>query len=203
MAVAAVIVLTVLSGVVHGYLDGRWSVAEDKQTTGAKLLDLPDVMGDWRLVDQKELDPSAERLLRCYGSVVRTYQHQLSDALVNFAVMYGPRGPIAVHTPEVCYSSVGTEQTRERLIETFETDQNVHRLWSVEFRQNGDPDPSLEVVYGWSTGDVWVAADNPRFWLTDDLYKIQVAGPVGKSAFQPCDSFIQALLPHLEQVIQQ
>ena len=30
--------------------------------------------------------------------------------------MFGPRGPMAVHTPEVCFDSVGTSQTRDRRV---------------------------------------------------------------------------------------
>jgi hypothetical protein len=200
--IASLLALTLLSGVVHGYLDGRWTTKESRSVQGDALQQLPSTVGEWTLLDEQDLPDSAQRLLRCYGSVVRVYQHNETGVMVNVAVLYGPRGPIAVHTPEVCYSSVGTKQTRQRRAETFVTDDQRHQLWSVEFSRDDAPDASLAVFYGWSDGGAFVAADSPRFWLTDDLYKIQLAGPVTGSAFDPCHSFLEAFLPHLETLVQ-
>lgn len=200
--VAAILAITVLSGVVHGYLDGRWSGAKADGGSYDRLNQLPEQIGDWKLVDRQELSANAEDLLRCYGSVIRLYQHSETGLMVNFAIMHGPRGPIAVHTPEVCYSSEGTEQSRQRIAKTFRTKDRLHELWSVEFTRDGQSDASMEVVYGWSDGGTFVAAENPRFWLTDDLYKLQLAGPVGTATFDPCQSFLDALLPHLEKLVE-
>lgn len=199
--VASLLGLTLLSGVVHGYLDGRWTTRESRSDQGALLAELPKSFGAWNVLDEQELQEGAQQLLRCYGSVVRVYQHQETGVMVNVAVIYGPRGPIAVHTPEVCYNSVGTKQTRPRRAETFQTNDKRHQFWSVEFSRDDEPDASLAVYYGWSDGGAFVAAESPRFWLTDDLYKLQLAGPVTGSAFDPCHSFLEALLPHLEQHI--
>ena len=200
--IAALLALTLLSGVVHGYLDGRWTTQASRSEQGELLSQIPSKLGDWTLMDEQDLPESAQRLLRCYGSVVRVYQHTESGAMVNVAVMYGPRGPIAVHTPEICYSSVGTKQTRPRKIETITTDKNRHQVWSVEFSRDDQPDASLAVYYGWSDGGAFVAADSPRFWLTDDLYKVQLAGPVTGSAIDPCQSFLDSFMPHLEKFVQ-
>ncbi|MCS7466778.1 EpsI family protein [Stieleria sp. ICT_E10.1] len=200
-AIAALLVLTLLSGVVHGVLDGRWAIEQDKEATGAALKELPKKLGEWTLVEDGDLDEKSLQMLRCYGSFRNVYRHELTKTLVHVAVMYGPRGPIAVHTPEVCYSSEGTKQTRDRLVETVETPNQRNQFWSVEFTRNNDPSSKFEVWYGWSSGDEWVAAEHPRFWLTDDLYKIQLSGPSIESSFNPCQSFLAALLPHLEQHI--
>ncbi|WP_235908430.1 exosortase-associated EpsI family protein [Roseiconus nitratireducens] len=200
-AVVALLVLIVMSGVVHGYLDGRWSLAEDKTRLGEQLLEIPAEFGDWQLVEEGELADSAAKMLRCYGSVVRVYRHQPTGSIINVAVLYGPRGPIAVHTPEICYSSEGTEQAGKARVETVTTDGQQHHFWSVQFLEDGNPDPSLEVWYGWSNGDAFTAADHPRFWPTADLYKIQLAGPVAQSDFNACKSFLASLLPHLEPLI--
>lgn len=197
----AILALTLLSGVVHGYLDGRWAVQSDKIAVGSQLQDLPKSFGDWTLVEEGDLAEGALKQLRCYGSVNNVYRHEPTKTLVNAAIMYGPRGPIAVHTPEVCYSSEGTKQARQRTAETVKTKDRDDQFWSVEFTRNDDPDSSFEVWYGWSSGDGWVAAEHPRFWLTEDLYKIQLSGPLTQSSFSPCESFLAALLPHLEQHI--
>ncbi|QEF99609.1 hypothetical protein Mal15_36750 [Stieleria maiorica] len=198
---ASLLVLTLLSGVVHGVLDGRWSVHEDKVAHGNLLNDLPESFGEWTLVEHGDIHEGALQQLRCYGSVRNVYRHGPTNTLLNVAVMYGPRGPIAVHTPEVCYSSEGTEQTRKRSKETVETDSGPNQFWSVEFARRDDPSSRFEVWYGWTSGANWTAAEHPRFWLTDDLYKIQLSGPSTYSSFSPCKSFLTDFLPHLEQHI--
>ncbi|MFG0254566.1 MAG: exosortase-associated EpsI family protein, partial [Rhodopirellula sp. JB053] len=121
-ATAILAVLTLMSGIVHGYLDGRWATNDDSTAKGSRLSDLPTQLGDWKLVETTELDDGAADLLRCYGSIVREYQNELTGAKVNVAILFGPRGPIAVHTPEVCYSSIGTKQVGEREAESISSD---------------------------------------------------------------------------------
>jgi hypothetical protein len=158
-------------------------------------------MGDWTLVEEGDLDDSALEILRCFGSFRNVYQHIPTKSIVQVAVMYGPRGPIAVHTPEVCYSSQGTTETKSREVETVESDGKTNEFWSVEFAYNDDPDSFFEVWYAWSAGEEWVAAEHPRFWLTEDLFKIQLSGPSRGTSFSPCKSLLTALLPHLQQHI--
>jgi hypothetical protein len=201
VAIAAVLGLTLLSGVVHGYLDGRWSSKTDLIAVGKRLHDLPPRSGDWVLSETSELAEGAAEILRCYGSEMRVYRNEKTDDRVTVAVLFGPRGPIAVHTPEVCYSSVGTRQTRERQVESITTVAMHHELWSVQFSKDGDPTPSLEVWYAWTAGSQWQASKYPRFWMAENLCKIQVAGPVGDEGNQPCRQFLEEFLPDLEKIL--
>jgi hypothetical protein len=182
-------------------LDGRWSDAEDLQIVSQQLQTLPDRCGDWVLKEQQELDEGAAQMLRCYGSCVRLYHNEVLNADVNVAVLFGPRGSIAVHTPEVCYSSIGTKQVGETVTRTISTKTTKHNLWSARFSKDPDPNPVLNVWYAWSDGGNWHASKHPRFWMTDNLYKIQVAGPVGEASQQPCADFLKAFLPYLEKVV--
>jgi hypothetical protein len=195
---AVVLGLTLLSGIVHGVLDGRWSQPTDLIAVGSLLGDVPDRVGDWKLVEDRELQPNAASLLRCYGSIVRVYRNEQSGATVNVAVLYGPRGPIAVHTPEVCYSSVGTEQVGPTRREEILVGSERHRFWEVQFSRDGDPKPSLNVWYSWSDGGNWKDSDYPRIWLTENLYKIQVAGPLGMDGQRPVAEFLEVFLAQLQ-----
>jgi hypothetical protein len=199
--IAAVIGLILFSGVVHGYLDGRWSQANDLKAQGELLQQLPEMCGDWQLAKTEDLDAGAMQLLRCHGSTVRVYRHrEKEDSFVNVAIMFGPRGPIAVHTPEVCYDSVGTEQTADRRVESISTVQSRHELWTVPFSRDNRSE-EFEVWYAWSDGGSWQAAKHPRFWATDNLYKIQLAGPVSRGAEDPCRDFLEKFLPQVEKVL--
>ena len=195
--VAIVIALTACSGLVHGMLDGRWSSSEDLVARGNQLQNVPESCGNWVEVEKSQLEDKSAEVLRVYGSTVRSYRHQSTGSTVTVAVLFGPRGPIAVHTPEICYSSVSKSQCGERKTKELIHSENVDSCWSVQFKERHavDPDPTLDVWYGWSDGGNWVASKNPRFWMTDNLYKLQIAGPVGNEDFRPCEDFLSVFLP--------
>ena len=197
-ALLLVIGLLLVSTLVHGWLSGRWYVAKDLYQAGAKLDELPKQIGAWQQIESDSLDDSVTKMLQCYGSIVREYRHGDTGEQVTIALLLGPRGPIAVHTPDICYSSVGTKQVGERTSKAVDQ----HRLWVSEFAQSPSPAATFEVWYGWSDGGKWVAAENPRFWMTPTLYKIQLVGTVESESSQPCRDFLKELLPQFELVVQ-
>ena len=197
-ALLLVIGLLLVSTLVHGWLSGRWYVAKDLYQAGAKLDELPKQIGAWQQIESDSLDDSVTKMLQCYGSIVREYRHGDTGEQVTIALLLGPRGPIAVHTPDICYSSVGTKQVGERTSKAVDQ----HRLWVSEFAQSPSPAATFEVWYGWSDGGKWVAAENPRFWMTPTLYKIQLVGMVESESSQPCRDFLKELLPQFELVVQ-
>ena len=95
-------------------------------------------------VTDDELQDTAQRTLQCYGSLLQEYLKPSTGDRVKVFVVYGPRGPIAVHTPEVCYSSAGTEPTGNRVATTLLIDGQAQALWKVKFRKprtNAPPPP--------------------------------------------------------------
>jgi hypothetical protein len=201
-AVLFCVLLIITGGVAHGYLDSRWKNLEFAKAQAEALQDLPLNAGNWELVSNTELEGSAQRILQCYGSVLQEYVNNTTGDRVKAFVVCGPRGPIAVHTPEVCYSSAGTETVGDRVETPILINGESQSLWKVRFRKprSSDP-PHMEVWYGWSDGGPWKAASLPRVWLTDSLYKIQVAGPPAKSGkdISPVEDFLRAFLPSLQQ----
>ena len=198
LALALVIGLLLVSTLMHGWLSGRWYVAKDLYQAGEKLEELPKQIGAWQQIESNDLDDSVVKMLQCYGSIVREYRHDDTGEQVTVALLLGPRGPIAVHTPEICYSSVGTKQVGQRISKSIDQ----HQLWVSEFAQSPSPTATFEVWYGWSDGSEWVAAENPRFWMTPTLYKIQLVGPVESESNRPCKNFLSELLPQFELVAQ-
>ncbi|QDV14268.1 hypothetical protein CA51_41650 [Rosistilla oblonga] len=199
VALVVCLSLILLSGLFHGLLDGRWQPKTDLKLVGDRLQTLPTTCGQWERVSTSELDPQAQQILQCYGSIVHEYRKRSTDDRVNVAVMFGPRGPIAVHTPEVCYSSQGTEPAGTRVAETIDEDRPNDQLWRVQFRRTEAEQPHLDVWYGWSDGTQWYAAEYPRVWMTDRLYKIQVAGtPPVMGQEPPVKDFLRSFLPELD-----
>ncbi len=202
-AVLLCVLLIMGGGVAHGYLDSRWKTKESEAEKAELLRDLPRKAGNWELASNTEIEGSAKRILQCYGSLLREYVNGTTGDRVTVFVVYGPRGPIAVHTPEVCYSSTGTEPAGDRVAKPILINGESQSLWNVKFRKPRSTDlPHLEVFYGWSDGGPWQAASLPRVWLTDSLYKIQVAGPPARSGDEvsPVEDFVRAFLPLLQQV---
>ncbi|QDS96371.1 hypothetical protein FF011L_51790 [Roseimaritima multifibrata] len=195
-ALIVVVGAILISGIVHGYLDGRWVDQVDVQALGSELNQLPEKCGDWELVAETDLESNAADLLQCYGSTVREYVQPATGQRVNLAVLFGPRGPIAVHTPEVCYSSKGTEPAGDRVQAAI---AGSDRFWKTQFKQRGANQNHLEVWYGWSDGGAWQAVDYPRVWMTDRLYKIQVASALNQETGEsPINDFLQDFLPELK-----
>ncbi|MDE0865297.1 MAG: exosortase-associated EpsI family protein [Rubripirellula sp.] len=201
-AVVLCVLLIITGGVAHGYLDSRWMNQKDVEAQVQILQQLPEKSGDWVRVTDDELQDAAQRTLQCYGSLLQEYLKPATGDRVKVFVVYGPRGPIAVHTPEVCYSSAGTEPTGNRVATTLLIDGQAQALWKVNFRKpRTNAPPHLEVWYGWSDGGPWKASAFPRAWFTDSLFKIQVAGQPAKTSdeISPVEDFLRSFLPTLER----
>ena len=201
MGVGAVVAMTLASGIAHGYLDGRWAANTDLLAHGAKIKELPEKCGPWTLVEASDLNESAAELLRSYGSTIREYVNGETGDHVNVAVLFGPRGPTAIHIPEICFDSIGTSQFGERVKVPMDIDGTRHDFWAVMFSRDESPEPTIDVWYAWSDGAEWQASNYPRFWMTDNLYKVQASGPVGDGKDnRPCRDFLTHFVPQLERL---
>lgn len=203
LAAILVICVGVGSGLAHGLLDGRWVAQPDLQAIGGRLHELPSQLGDWVVLEENELPASALQMLHCYGYVYRTYQNTDTGSRITMAVLFGPRGPIAVHTPEICYSSQGVSPQQARQEVAIEANGRAHKLWKVDFLSAASTEPEFQVYYAWTEGGPWQASEHPRFWLTDRLYKIQMSGPPDRAGM-PSESkaFLELLLPELDRLIE-
>jgi hypothetical protein len=194
--------IAIVSGLAHGWLDGRWVDKPNVEAIGAKLKELPNQFGDWAIVENQKLPDSALSQLQCYGYTLQVYQNAKTGRRVNVAVLFGPRGPIAVHTPEICYSGQGVTPSDVRSKEVIVVDSEEHTLWRVNLQSKRDSKPELEAYYAWSDGSKWQAADYPRAWLTGQLYKIQLAcQPASDGEVADALLFLQQFLPILQPLL--
>jgi hypothetical protein len=199
---ALVVALTVLSGVVQGWMTNRWGVPSRLAEAGAALERLPLRFGKWRAGDSAGLSDFVRNMLQAEGYLVRTYRHEPTGAVVNLLLLVGPPGPIGVHTPEVCFSGQGYSLLRKRqAVELTASDQTQHGLWVTTFRNSDLSAQSIRIYYGWTAGGSWTAAKDPRMDYAGSpyLYKVQVSTqvPAGRLA-SPDDtarSFLEDLFP--------
>jgi len=141
------------------------------------------------------------QMLSCAGYVNRKYVDRETGDVVSLAIYVGPPGPIAVHTPEVCYSSRDyTAEGARKRVDFPGSNEIGHTLWNTRFRSNNAIGERLSVYYGWLADDAWTAAESPRFAYAGSpmLFKLQIAAPVppADAAEQkdPCRAFLQELM---------
>ena len=199
VGVGSAIALLVLGGVAHGLLSNRWGVAQDIVTLGQKLSQVPTEIGPWKCTQDSKLDDDVEKMLEAKGHISRLYTHQTTGETINVFVVFGPKGPIAVHTPEVCYSARAVTQTSDRTATPVEPEFKDGALWKLSFKTNTVDERKMNVFYGWSEGGPWQAAANPRFWRTDYLYKIQTSCQATGNKEDSTDEFFKLFLPELRK----
>ena len=173
------LLLTLASGVLRGRIDHRWGPTEEMRVTAERLEELPRTIGPWQATGEfSSLDEETVKMLRCTGNVYADYVDPASGEKVSVILMYGPAGPLAVHTPDVCYASSNFTQRRDRRRETIAGDADqTHEFWSIEFEENAVGNRPLQVTYGWKSSEAWVAPHEARtaFAGIPVLHKVQVA----------------------------
>lgn len=195
-----ILVITAITSMARNYLEAGWTNQSSIESHAENLRQLPEQIGDWVCSSTDDLPDNARKILKCHGFINRSYWNSQTGATVTVAILFGPRGPIAVHTPEICYSGAGTRPVADKRSVEIKTAEKSDRFWTIQFSRGAEQSPSLEVWYAWSDGGPWTASEQPRFWLTDSLYKIQLAGtPAKTNAESDCKSFLRALVPVLRQ----
>jgi hypothetical protein len=196
LAVAAIIV----SGTVHGFWTGRWHLTQTTQPVAARLSSVSQELGDWQgenlPLDARQEEPDTAQLSR-------RYVHRRTGKMVTVYLVCGRPGPIAVHTPDVCYAAGGfqvTSQTKYSLPEPpaeLETALMTKKRVADQMR--------LRIFWSWSGTGGWSVPENPRltFARYPMLYKLyvlrelsQVSEPLDDD---PCIDLMRQLLPELQK----
>jgi hypothetical protein len=199
-------VTTVGAGWFEGRLSNRWGEPADLASAGAALENVPTQVGDWEMISTQPFSEETLQMLECAGHFTRTYQNRVTGEQVNVALLVGPPGPTAVHTPEICYSSRDHEITESRVaVHAGPEAAPDQTLWKLTFRSNDLEQSMLRVYYGWhATDGSWQASENPRFEYggASLLYKIQLAGRMPSTSSvadgDSCSRFLRAFLPAVD-----
>jgi hypothetical protein len=186
------------------WLEGKSRPGVPHQKLAQNLTGFPKKLGDWECVSEEALKPEVERTLRCYGYLNRVYWNSQTGTRVTLAILYGPRGPMAVHTPEICYSSRGRIPDGEPREQAPRGAVSGNSFWRLGFKLPRSESSDIDVWYAWSDGSEWIASSYPRYWTTDSLFKIQLAGPSAPSGeISACESFLQHAVPAFRTCLDQ
>lgn len=201
LAGAIALALIVGGGALYGSYSQRWGPPADLVAMGQAVEQMPDQIGEWVMLDKAPMGKTTLEMLECAGYVNRRYQHRDSGQIVNLAIIVGPPGPIAVHTPEICFSSRAYEQQSSRDRTQLKSAQgDEHSFWCVNFDTKNVLANKLRVYYAWSLGPRWNASESPRYEYAANpaLYKLQLSAEVPPGELgdkvDPGKEFLQALI---------
>lgn len=210
--------LTIASGAFYGIRSNRWGPSGTLREVGAKLESFPTNFAAWEMQKTERMGKEAIDQLQPAGYIQRLYVNRENGAMVSVTVMVGSSGPMAVHTPEICYGSRDHEQLGPRQAiripsvstgdDKNQEDKEYDTVWKTTFRMKGIDAQTMNIYYAWSPGDRWAAAENPRFTYASKpfLYKLLLANQVpaghNQKETDPGLQFLIDFLPVLHQHLQ-
>lgn len=210
IALAAIVGLTVASGVMQGRMTNRWGLEPEALAAGKKLEEVPAEFGSWKLVAKQEMDEQSRKMLETFGEAGGMYENIETGARVSVFVIVGPPGPVALHVPEICMSCRENTLLGPRKDFTIEEKNNpgkAHHFWGVRFKRTDVDGTLIPVYYAWTIDGTWAAEEGGHWGHGGDpyLYKIQVqcwlpamAGAVETDPAQEfLAEFVPALAPYL------
>jgi hypothetical protein len=210
-AVCSLVLLlgTLGAGWMQRNMSHTWGNPRDRERAGDRLLTtLPAQLGDWRFHKDAPFTPAVLAMLQEPVHISKVYENMRTGDIVTVAVIVGHPGPVAVHTPEVCYSSRDYQVPSSRKSTEIKTPGGrAHSLWTLRLAPKEPDDLPLTVMYGWSTGTTWEAAEHPRYSYggLSHLYKLQLAvtshEQSSEDGYDPARDFAQAFVAQLEPLL--
>lgn len=203
-ATAAFIILVLTSGILHGLHTHRWVPPPPLDQYVDRLAKIPDAFGDWKAETGTSdstpagmylhTDPATGKSsyrfqddLRMHGIqeyVYYIFKHRKTTETYQVLVVLGRPGPIASHTPDVCYrgsgfTPIGEQKRADETITEGEFKGKVIPLNYMKFRPPiTRPDATeLEIRWAWMTpskGLETPASPRIEYATAPALYKVYI-----------------------------
>ena len=181
--------IILLSGAAQGLWTGRWAPSRELRDAVARLDRVPGALEGWggRAI---KMDRRLMEHAGVEGYLARQVVDPRDGAEATILIVCGRPGPVAVHTPDVCYEGAGYAATAPPVVERVPMADGrggVAEFKTAEFRQSSAVEPrSLRIAWSWNAGDAWKAPENPRLEFAASraltkLYVIQDAPREGSS----------------------
>jgi hypothetical protein len=199
--IAGAVALIVLCGVVHGYWTGRWSAAATPDVAArldAVALDL----GDWQ---GEKLDATPSEGMA--GVLNRRYVNRASGRVVTVYLVCGRPGPVAVHTPDVCYGASGYQVTDlpKQTVPPAAGSAGAE-MDAVQVVKKKAAEQIVQRIYwSWSAAGTWEVPENPRLTFARHplLYKLYLIRDLSRPGEpledDPCLDLMRQLQPELKK----
>jgi hypothetical protein len=211
VVIAVAVAILVGAALFEGVRTNRWGPSEDIRAAAAKLDALPREAGPWAATADTPLDPKIVRVAEAVGHLARTYRHRETGAQVELLMLCGPSGPIAAHTPDVCYAGGGFRMVGGRSRKTLPLpDGTTGGYWSARFEREATGDDALRVCWAWGLDGNWDASESPwgEYALRQYLYKLYATRRAAPTADadraagpDPLEQFLTAFLPEARKAL--
>jgi hypothetical protein len=199
------LLLLVVCGVVHGLWTDRWARGEEPAAAADRLDRLPLVLGDW---EGQVLTVDTRHLGSISGCLYRHYVNRRSGADVSVFLVCGRPGPVAIHTPDVCYGASGYVVGSRSTYSLPSGSLPPGQFYTAQFRKTKATEQmNLRVFWSWYAAGNWVVAENPRFAFAHHpvlykLYLVHQTAPGSESfADDPCIDLMSQLLPEMQRTV--
>ncbi len=209
LPVLASLTLIAGAGALHGRWTNRWEPAPELGRAADRLALIPLSVGDWRGKDY-ELDREQAEAARLAGYCYRRYENRRSRRAVSVLLVCGRPGPVAAHTPDVCYPGAGYRLKAAPAPFTLDYGGGAAAGFkTARFRRDAEVGAEeLRIFWSWSAGSGWSAPDNPRwsFARHPALYKLYAIREKSvkedrRAEDDPCVGLLTLLLPELDRAL--
>lgn len=193
------------AGYQHGVWTGRWSGAGDLEEAVARLERVPMEIAGWE-GERRTLDPEVVEQGQLAGYILRRYKDPAGGLPVRVLLMCGRTGPLAVHTPDICYTRSGYEMTGPESPYSPGTGNATFSMGIFTVPEAPVPE-DLCILWSWTGDGKWQAPASPRiaFARFPLLYKLYVIcdmpSPTGLASGDPRAKFLEELMPILHQTL--
>src|SRR5262249_52107068 len=200
---AAASIALVAAGVVHGFWTDRWVPNQAAQQAADLLGQIPLAFGEWQ-GEEIDVNPG-QTTPGVVGSLQRHYLNKRLGVTVVLVLANGRPGPVATHTPEVCYGASGYTVGARKPVRLSDDEAEARFGTADAVCTNVSEEKKIRLYWAWNGGEGWVASNDARsqfsryrYPVLHKLYVIRDLTAPG-SAFapndEPCEAFLQALLP--------
>jgi Protein of unknown function (DUF3485) len=200
--------VVLLAGVVPGLWSGRWGESAEFKAAVARLQDIPKTLGDWQAPQEREIPAKHLEIGEINGYKYRVYVNRQTGTELTVLLVCGKPGPIAVHTPDVCFAGLGRRPFGPQAKQTVQPPDSgpAAEFWQLDFvRLVAGVMVRDRVFWAWNAQGVWTAADDARwqFGGAPFLYKLYVYRTVEEDEEdpEPCIEFMRELLPALQKAL--
>jgi hypothetical protein len=165
---------------------------------------LPMTLGDW-VGEKTEIDPQIVAGTGSNDLITRRYVNRVTGVTVDVIVLHGPASDIFIHTPDVCYPRAGYFPVGEVLERAIPCLGAKAPFRSAAYTKGDPARPNTqEVAFSWRYGGRWTTTVNrpKEMERIAGMYKVQVSRLIqaaeARSVANPCDAFLELLVPVLE-----
>jgi exosortase len=173
------VAIVIATGAVTGRWTHRWTTSDELKLAVARLDGVPQTIGDW-VGSEEQVNPQDLIAADLQGCVVRRYENRRNGRKIGVMLVCGRPGPVAVHTPDVCYPSNGYKMDQDQpdtIVLKPKSGLIESQFLAARFRrEHAVTSEGLRIFWSWSASGNWTVPRSTRLEFAGHpfLYKLYV-----------------------------